>query len=56
MLYYREYVLHQLATMRPDHIRLLNPTPYKVSVSPFLYNFLHELWLQEVPIPDISVE
>jgi len=40
--------------MRPDHLRLLNPTPYKVSVSTQLYNFIHDLWLQEAPIPDIS--
>jgi nicotinate phosphoribosyltransferase len=40
--------------MRPDHLRLLNPTPYKVSVSSELYSFIHDLWLQEAPIPDIS--
>jgi hypothetical protein len=46
--------IHIPHRMRPDHLRLLNPTPYKVSVSTQLYNFIHDLWLQEAPIPDIS--
>jgi len=50
----KKYVQTQLQEMRPDHLRLLNPTPYKVSVSTQLYNFIHDLWLQEAPIPDIS--
>jgi len=51
----RSYVIEQLVAMRPDHLRLLNATPYKVSVSQDLYNLIHNLWLQEVPIPDISL-
>jgi len=39
--------------MRSDHLRILNPTPYKVSVSPHLYDMLHNLWLDESPIPDL---
>lgn len=50
----KAYVTGQLQEMRPDHLRLLNPTPYKVSVSSELYSFIHDLWLQEAPIPDIS--
>lgn len=42
--------------MRPDHLRPLNPTPYKVSVSSKLYQQLHDLWNESVPIPDISLE
>lgn len=50
----RQYVLDQLAHMRPDHLRPLNPTPYKVSVSEELYRFLHDLWLQKSPIAEIG--
>jgi len=50
----KAYVSTQLSEMRPDHLRLLNPTPYKVSVTSELYNFIHDLWLEEAPIPDIS--
>ncbi|KAL6044059.1 Nicotinate phosphoribosyltransferase [Balamuthia mandrillaris] len=50
----RDYVKEQIKEMRADHMRLLNPTPYKVSVTAQLYNFVHELWLEEAPIPDIS--
>jgi nicotinate phosphoribosyltransferase len=50
----KTYVGAQLREMRPDHLRLLNPTPYKVSVTSDLYNFIHNLWLDEAPIPDIS--
>ena len=46
----RQYVMEQLNSWRPDHLRPLNPTPYKVSVSDALYNFLHDLWLEESPI------
>lgn len=49
----RDYVLAQLKAMRPDHLRALNPTPYKVSVSEALYEFLHDLWLAEAPIAEI---
>ena len=49
----REYVSEQLAHMRPDHLRALNPTPYKVSLSERLYQFLHQLWRQEAPIVEM---
>ena len=39
---------------REDHLRPLNPTPYKVSVNKELYNFVHEMWLKESPIADLS--
>jgi len=51
----RSFVTAQLVQMRQDHLRPLNPTPYKVSVSQELYNSIHDLWLQEVPIPDLSI-
>ena len=47
-------MLEQTGTLREDHMRPINPTPYKVSVSSELYNKLHSLWLDESPIPDIE--
>lgn len=43
----------QLAAMRPDHLRALNPTPYKVSVTAKLYKFIHSLWLSEAPVGEL---
>jgi len=43
-----------LSSIREDVKRELNPTPYKVSVSDHLYDFLHNLWLQNAPIGEIS--
>lgn len=40
--------------LREDHRRYLNPTPYKVSVSERLYQFLHDLWLQNAPIGQLE--
>jgi len=50
----RAYALEQVATLREDHVRPLNPTPYKVSVSAQLYNFIHDLWLHEAPIHEFE--
>jgi len=50
----REYSLGQIRSLREDHIRSLNPTPYKVSVTNELYDFIHKLWLQEAPIHEFS--
>jgi len=44
----------QVSIMREDHLRSLNATPYKVSVSTSLYTFLHDLWNRVVPIPELS--
>jgi len=46
----RQYAHDQILNMRPDHIRLLNPTPYKVSVDQELHDFIHKMWLLEAPI------
>jgi nicotinate phosphoribosyltransferase len=40
--------------LREDHLRATNPTPYKVSVTSELYHFIHDLWLSEVPIPELA--
>uniref|UniRef100_A0AAG5DW09 Nicotinate phosphoribosyltransferase n=1 Tax=Anopheles atroparvus TaxID=41427 RepID=A0AAG5DW09_ANOAO len=50
----RERVQASLKTLRQDHKRTLNPTPYKVAVSDNLYNFIHELWLQNAPIGELA--
>ncbi|XP_074295365.1 nicotinate phosphoribosyltransferase 2-like [Silene latifolia] len=49
----RERCMKQLKQMRPDHMRRLNPTPYKVSVSAKLYDFIHFLWLNEAPVGEL---
>lgn len=50
----RDRVQNSLKTLRQDHKRTLNPTPYKVAVSDNLYNFIHDLWLQNAPIGELS--
>ncbi|XP_035740576.1 nicotinate phosphoribosyltransferase-like isoform X3 [Vespa mandarinia] len=50
----RDRVQESLKTLRNDHKRNLNPTPYKVAVSDDLYNFIHDLWLQNAPIGELS--
>jgi nicotinate phosphoribosyltransferase len=50
----KKAVEEQLKTLRPDILRYINPTPYKVSVSLNLYNFLHDLWQSETPVPELS--
>ena len=45
--------LQQIASLRQDHVRPLNPTPYKVSVSSSLYDFTRALWSQEASIGEI---
>lgn len=49
----RAYVLQQMRSMRKDHLRPLNPTPYKISVTDSLYHFIHDLWMEEAPITEI---
>ncbi|XP_026475526.1 nicotinate phosphoribosyltransferase isoform X3 [Ctenocephalides felis] len=43
-----------LKTLRQDLKRNLNPTPYKVAVSDELYSYIHNLWLQNAPIGELS--
>ncbi|CAM8989405.1 unnamed protein product [Rhodiola kirilowii] len=50
----RERCIQQLELMRRDHMRRLNPTPYKVSVSAKLYDFIHFLWLNEAPVGELQ--
>ena len=44
----------QISSLRADIIRSTNPTPYKVSVSERLFDYLHALWLEEAPIEQLS--
>ena len=48
----RDRVRAQLRETRPDHLRPLNPTPYKVSVSERLYLETQEM-LRAAPHPDV---
>lgn len=47
-------VLDQLSGFREDHLRHLNPTPYKVSLTSDLFTYMHDLWLHETPVMEIS--
>ncbi|BBN19874.1 nicotinate phosphoribosyltransferase [Marchantia polymorpha subsp. ruderalis] len=49
----RRHCQEELAAQRTDHMRGLNPTPYKVSVSGQLYDFIHFLWLSEAPVGEL---
>ena len=49
----RKYTQAQIAALREDHLRPVNPTPYKVSLTSELYTFLHDIWNREVPIPEL---
>jgi len=50
----RAYCQDNLEGLRVDHKRTLNPTPYKVSVTEHLYEFLHDIWQREAPIPNLD--
>jgi len=47
-------VQESLKTIRDDHKRYLNPTPYKVSISTKLYDFFHLYWLKNAPIGQLE--
>ena len=50
----RDYILNQLRNTREDHLRDVNPTPYKVSVSEELYNYIYRLWTEESPVTELK--
>jgi len=50
----RAYILNQLRSTREDHLRDVNPTPYKVSVSEELYNYVYDLWAEESPVTELK--
>ncbi len=49
----REKNMEDVYNLREDHRRVVNPTPYKVSVSEQLYHLLHEMMDRESTIPEI---
>lgn len=50
----RKSIMDNLKLIREDHLRAVNPTPYKVSVSQKLYDETHNLWSDIKPIGNIS--
>ncbi|XP_052765116.1 nicotinate phosphoribosyltransferase-like isoform X2 [Mya arenaria] len=50
----RTKAMASIRSLRQDHKRALNPTPYKVSLSAELYTFMHNLWLDNAPIGELS--
>lgn len=50
----RAYAREQIEQLRKDHIRELNPTPYKVSVTDDLFQFMRKLWMKSVPIGELD--
>lgn len=50
----RERLQTQLNHIRGDITREVNPTPYKVSISSELYDYMMHLWEAEVPIPEFK--
>ena len=49
----RNYSRNEINSLRKDHRRFVNPTPYKVSLSDELFSFMHQLWMQSVPIGEL---
>jgi nicotinate phosphoribosyltransferase len=50
----RTYAHEQIESLRKDHRRSLNPTPYKVSITENLFSFMHQLWTKSVPIGELT--
>ena len=50
----RRYVMKQLREAREDHIRYLNPTPYKVSATMHLSEYINDIWTSICPIAELE--
>ena len=50
----RAHCRAQVAGMREDHMRFVNPTPYKVAVDQRLHRVAHDIWLEQTPIRELS--
>ncbi|KAK2960459.1 putative Nicotinate phosphoribosyltransferase 1 [Blattamonas nauphoetae] len=48
------FVEEQCKIARPDTLRTLNPTPYKVSLDDNLYQFMHQLYQDNLPIAEFK--
>jgi nicotinate phosphoribosyltransferase len=49
----RDFAIEQIDSLRKDHNRPLNPTPYNASLSEKLFRFVHEMWRKEAPIREM---
>jgi nicotinate phosphoribosyltransferase len=49
----RNYFSHNLKSFRKDHLRPINPTPYKVSASREFYDFFQALWQATAAIKEL---
>jgi len=50
----RDYVQDQLKLIPDEHRRKDHPTEYKVRISNSLYEYMHDLWLDKVPVPEVE--
>eukprot|EP00283_Hemiselmis_rufescens_P007101 CAMPEP_0173429430 /NCGR_PEP_ID=MMETSP1357-20121228/8148_1 /TAXON_ID=77926 /ORGANISM="Hemiselmis rufescens, Strain PCC563" /LENGTH=550 /DNA_ID=CAMNT_0014393619 /DNA_START=32 /DNA_END=1684 /DNA_ORIENTATION=- len=50
----RSRAMKELSELRHDHVRHLNPTPYKVSLSENLFKTMYDLWREEAPILELT--
>jgi len=50
----KKYCQSQITSMREDHMRPLNPTPYKVSATKQLHDLLHSMWNESLPVQELS--
>lgn len=50
----RERVQAQISMLRDDHLRHLNPTPYKTSLSESLHGNMHRIWQEGLPVAEIE--
>ena len=50
----RKFTALQIKLVREDHLRTVNPTPYKVSLSAELYEYMHDMLLGEIPIAELT--
>ena len=46
--------MKQLREAREDHIRYLNPTPYKVSATMHLSEYINDIWTSICPIAELE--
>ena len=50
----KNHVLKQLRLVRSDVLRPLNPTPYKISLTPELFSFFIDIWQENDPIRELK--
>ncbi|KAF8819712.1 nicotinate phosphoribosyltransferase [Cardiosporidium cionae] len=50
----REKCIEALKLFRKDHLRLINPTPYKISASESYYEYFRRIWSLLTPVDTIS--